>query len=240
MTVAKRLFVFLAVASLAAPIAGAALAAPIPEAASGYAGHAYVNATTGVVSWSRPSSPTATGVDVYSNVLSAANFGISSTDLTATWGDRVTTTGTGTLEEMDFSIYNSGSSAGPLQTVSFVIGYFDGTTFTNIGAFSTAPIDFGPGGLPAGFYTLITVMGLSPLAINLITNDVIVTQEVLDHTGAATRLGVASLDPPTIGSSVPTMYINTPTIGPPGFYTIANNNANPGYRINVSTPPTPT
>jgi hypothetical protein len=63
-------------------------------------------------------------------------------------------------------------------------------------------------------------------------------QQVATKTGTANRLGIASLDPPTIGSSSNQMYVNASTVGPAGFYTIGNppSNANPGYRINLSQP----
>jgi hypothetical protein len=223
--------------AFAGVVAGSSLAGPVPES-NLYYGHAYVDMTTRTVSWNRPITPVLTGTDVYSNVASSPEFGISSTDLNAQWGDRVTLTGPGTLDENDFTIYNSGSSAGNLLTVAFVIGFFDGPTFTNLGAYGTVPVDFGTG-LPPGYYTFITVTGLSPLAINLPT-DVIELQAVTDHTGPADRLGIVSLDPPTIGSSIPQMYINAADIGPAGFYNITGYNANPGYRINVIPPPTPT
>jgi hypothetical protein len=82
---------------------------------------------------------------------------------------------------------------------------------------------------------------LSGLGINLATTNVIVTQQLYDAPGNATKLGIASLDPPTIGSSPAYFYVNSSTVGPPGFYTVSGGlNANPGYRINVMTGPVPT
>src|SRR5689334_13163463 len=54
--------------------------------------------------------------DVYNNTNPTPSTlgAVASTDLNAQWGDRVTTTGTGVLQENDFTIFNSGTSAGPL------------------------------------------------------------------------------------------------------------------------------
>ena len=83
-----------------------------------------------------------------------------------------------------------------------------------------------------------TVVGLSPFNINVNTTDVLITQTLLAKTGPANRLGIASMDPPTIGASNNQMFINSLTVGPPGYYNVGNPpvNANPGYRINVNVP----
>jgi len=191
---------------------------------------------------STPNQTDATG-DVYNNSTpqAPANFGFSSTDLNSTFGDRVNTTGTGLLQENDFTIFNSGSSAGPLLTATYLISFFDGPSGNPLGAYQTT-VNFGAG-LPAGFFAVVTATNLNGLNINLNTQDVIVTQKLVNKTGAANRLGIASFDPPNIGSSANTMFVSSSTVGPPGFYNIGNppQNANPGYRINVNqaTPATP-
>lgn len=176
------------------------------------------------------------GIDVYSNVASAANFGFSSTSLTSVWGDRVTTVGVGILDEHVFTIFNS--AGGSLLTANVAVNFYDGVTSVFLGGYTTS-INFGAG-LPIGTYSVVTVSNISPLAININTTDVIVTQTVTAKTGLSNRLGIASLDPPTIGSSTNTMYISSATVGGgvPGFYNIGNppQNANPGYRINLIAP----
>ena len=232
---AFRLFAI--AATLLAVTAGWAAADITQEPILGYHGHAYVDIVTGDVTWDNSVPSPLVGTDVYSNVTSPPNFGFSSTDLASTWGDRVTTTGTGILAENDFTIFNSGSSAGPLLTFQCAINFYDGTSLASLGGYATPVINFGAG-LSPGFFSIITITGLGGAGINLNTTDVIVTQQVIAKTGPASRLGIASLDPPTIGSSANTMYINSGTIGPAGFYNIGNPplNANPGYRINVNTP----
>jgi hypothetical protein len=237
MHLAKRLPSFTAALSIAGLIAGTAVASPVAEPVPGYAGHATVTLGTGVVIWDQALPAALSGLDVYSNVGSSPNFGFSSTALASVFGDRLTTTGIGTLEENTFTIYNAPNSAGPLLSASFQISFFDGPTGLPIGGYSTPPVTLGAG-VPAGSYAFITVNGASALNLNLPT-DVIVTQKVLAFTGTATRLGIVSLDPPSVGGSTPQMYIDSPPTGPPGFYTITGQIANPGYRINVIPPPVP-
>lgn len=217
--------------------AGTAAAQVVAEPLGGFAGytvHDHLTQTTHL----QPNAPAALPVVVYDNTASAANFGISSTDLTAIWGDQLATTGTGTLSEMTFTFYNSSSSAGPVLTANLGLEFYDGNTFAFIGGFN-ANFNFG-GGLNPGFFTLASVTSLEPLAIDLLTTDVIVLQTVISQTGTANRLGIASMNPPTVGSSGPDMYIDALTVGAAGWYTVGTTPANPGYRVSVVTAPVPT
>jgi hypothetical protein len=211
-----------------------AMAQLTPEPAQ-YFGTLRVDELNGNTSWS-PNAAELVG-DVYNNTnpQAPANFGFSSTDLASIFGDQLNTTGIGLLLGNDFTLYNSGSSAGPLLTAQVLVTFFDGVTSVSLGSYATT-VNFGAG-LPAGSFAVVTVSNLGPLAITLPTQNVIVTQKVVTKTGLANRLGIASLDPPTVGSSANTMYISSSTVGPAGFYNIGNPpaNANPGYRINVST-----
>jgi|CXWL01.1.fsa_nt_gi hypothetical protein len=172
---------------------------------------------------------------MYDNTASAANTGISSTDLLATFGDRVLPVGFGVLSSQTVTLFNSGSSAGPIFTATIVVQIFDGITNVLIGAYS-ANVDFATG-LNPGFYSLITVTTLDPFAINLNVPDLIVTQTVTQFTGTATRFGIASLTPPTVGSSPPSMYCQAVTIGGgiPGFYNFGVP-TDPGYQLLVTVP----
>lgn len=221
---------FLGAASVADPAA--------TEPAPTYAGHIYMDFATGATT----SSPAGVG-DVYANTTTVT-AGASSTDLVAVFGDRVTMTGSGFLDQIDFSIFNSGSSAGPVLTATFNLTFYDGTVPplpAPFGGFTTAPVNFGAG-LNPGFYSLVTVTGLSGLGINL-TTDVLLTQTVTSFTGTATRFGIVFADPPTIGSSLlpaaNTCYIQATTFGGgvPGYYSFAAPNGNVAYRINVSDTP---
>jgi hypothetical protein len=177
---------------------------------------------------------------VYDNTLSAANFGISSTDLSAVWGDELLTTGTGLLTSQRFSLYNPGTSAGPLLTATIGVTILDAGTSALLGGYSVS-VNFGAG-LNPGSFSLVSVTGIDPLLINLTSTDIIVLQRVVSFTGAANRLGVASLTPPTVGSSPGTMYITASTVGggTAGFYTIATGPANPAWQVGVIPPPVPT
>jgi hypothetical protein len=200
--------------------------------------HVYVDMGTGLQYTPKHSTIQLAG-DVYNNTnpQAAANFGFSSTDLASQWGDRVTTTGTGILQENDFTVFNTGSSAGTLLSATFNIALNDGSSLAALGGYTTGLVTFGSG-LPPGFFSIITITGIGGLNINVNTTDVLIRQQIATKTGLANRLGIASLDPPTIGSSSNTMYINSSTVGPAGFYNVGNppQNANPGYRINLSAP----
>jgi hypothetical protein len=217
--------------------AGAVMAQAVAEPVGNFAGwyvHDHVTNTTTL----QTNAPQAVPVVVYDNTASTASFAVSSTDLASTWGDELLTTNVGTLSATVFSLFNSGSSAGVLLTAQIRVDFFDAITAAPLGAFTTN-VNFGTG-LPQGFYSLITVTGLDPLAINLNTSDVVVTQKVLSKTGAANRLGIVSFNPVTVGSSDPDMYIASATIGPAGWYTFGNGPANPGWQVSVVTAPVPT
>lgn len=173
----------------------------------------------------------------YDNTASAPNFGFSSTDLAAGWGDECFTVATGLLSTHMFTLFNAGTSAGALLTAQVGVDFYDGPSATFLGGYTTN-VNFGTG-LPAGFFSIVTVTGLDPLVINLSSNDLVVIQSVLSKTGAANRLGIASLNPITVGGSVGSMYINASTVGPAGFYNIGNPPvpAHPGYNISLAPPP---
>ena len=232
MRVAKA---FAAVLVLLASVAGAAMAQDLETGA--FHSHVYIDLGSGL-QYKPSGSATELAGDVYNNTnpVTTVLGGLSTTDMAGTYGDRVTTTNTGILQEMDFTVFNPSTSAGPLNTASFTIGLFNGTTSASIGGFTTGTVTF-TGGLPIGTYTIVTITGISALNINLNVTDIIVTQKIAARTGTATRQGVVLIDPPTIGSSTNTMYISNSS-QPGGFYTINSGaiNANPGYRINVQQP----
>lgn len=216
-------------------VAGVAMAQNEIETGT-FQGHIYIDMGTGLQYSPKGGYVTQVAGDVYNstNPTSPAIAGVSTTDMNGIYGDRVTTTGTGILQELDFTVYNPASSAGPLASAAFQIGLFDGTTAAGLGGFTTSSV---PVALNPGFFTIITVTGLSGLNINVNTTDVVVTQKISSRTGTANRQGVALLDPPSIGSSTNTLYISN-TSTPAGFYTLGTPpiNANAGYRINVQQP----
>ena len=176
---------------------------------------------------------------VYDNTASAVNFGFTSTDLAADWGDRLLLTGTGLVSSHVFTVGNSSTTGLNLLTAQIAVDFFDTASSTFLGGYTTN-VNFGAG-LPPGFFSLVTVTALDALAINIPNPDIIVIQTVLSKTGPANRLGIASLNPPTVGSSPISMYIAASTVngGVPGFYNIGNPPlpANPGYQLGLAEPP---
>lgn len=235
MKIATTLRLTLAALALCA-WAGAASAQLVGEPLGTFAGYTIHDHVTHATTL-QPTAPSALPVVVYDNTASAAQFGFSSTDLGAVFGDQLATTGTGTLTSCMFALYNSTSSAGPVLSAVFTVSFYDANTLAALGSF-VANVGFGAG-LPAGFYTFVSVTSLDPLAIDLTTTDVVVTQTVSSFTGTATRLGIVSLDPPTVGSSDPAMYVDASTVGPAGWYNIQGFNANPGYQVSVVSGPVP-
>lgn len=216
-------------------LTGAALAADLTPEPAEFFGEVTVNLGSGdqMIHHDPQLLP---GIDVYSNVASAANFGFSSTSFASIFGDEVFMSGTGILDQHVFSIYNGGGAN--LLTATIAVNFYDAVTSGFLGGYTTN-VSLGAG-LIAGQYTLVTVTNISPLAINLNVSDIVVTQTMTAHTGASTRCGIASLTPPTIGTSPNTMYINSSTVGPAGFYNIGTAPnflpANPANRINVLAP----
>jgi len=237
MKLANAMFAALAALTLTLGAAGSARAQLDPEPAQ-YMGHARMDLRGSTSNWVVGPATQLAG-DVYNNTnpLATPIFGFSSTDFASIFGDRVTTTGTGILAENDFTVYNG--AGGNLLTASFNIGLYDASTSTFLGGYTTGVVNFGTG-IPAGQFTVITVTGLSALNLNVNTTDVLIVQQIATHTGTSAAAGIASLDPPTIGSSANTMYISSSTVngGVAGYYNIGSppRNANPGYRINVTQP----
>ena len=190
-------------------------------------------------SYSRPQGtdmPSALAIG-YDNTGSSSNFGLSSTDLAAEWGDRIFLMGTGLLSSHKLTIFNSsGNGGGPLLSADLGVDFYDGGTNTFIGGY-IAHAEFGAG-LGTGFYAIVNVIDLEPWLIQL-PSDVLVVQRVISHTGAANRLGIASLDPVTVGASPSSMHIFASTIGGgiPGYFVVLNGNANPGHQIGLAQPP---
>ena len=198
-------------------------------------GHARKDVDVDISSFD-PAPPTdfAAG-NVYANEAVSLGVGLSSTALASTWGDRVTTTSPGTLLEQDFTVFNSPSSAGALLSASFHVALYDAVTFAYLGGYTTGVVSFGAG-LPPGGYAFVTASGLASRHIALPTTDLLVLQQVAVATGAATRLGVVFYDPPNVGASAPSMWIDSPTFGPAGYYTVGGVHANLGARLLADLP----
>ncbi|MDX9912919.1 MAG: PEP-CTERM sorting domain-containing protein [Phycisphaerales bacterium] len=206
----------LALIALAGAASGA-LADVSSESAGQFAGAMSIDYRTGAPT---PGTPRFQGT-AYSNVLGTTIRAFSSTDLSADYGDRLTTVGTGTLDAFTFGLFNSGTSAGPLGSATVDIAFFRGVDGSPLGGFG---VNTGAINLAQGFFTLLTISGLSGLGIDLDTTDIIFTQSIRTGTitGGATRTGVVSLEPIQIGSAIPQLYINATTVGAAGFYNITS------------------
>jgi hypothetical protein len=141
----------------------------------------------------------------------------------------------GTLLEQDFTVFNSPSSAGALTSASFHVTLYDAVTLAFLGGYTTGTVTFGAG-LAPGAFAFVTVSGLSARHIAVPTTDLLVLQQVAVATGAASRLGVAFYDPPNIGASAPSLWIDSPTFGPAGYYTVSGVHANLGARLLADLP----
>ena len=177
-------------------------------------------------------------VVAYDNSTAAPSLAFASTDLATKWGDEIHAVAGGTLSEMKFSIFNSGSSAGTLTGATFDLSFYNltgGTLGTRIGGFSTSLTFQTP--LAQGTYSVLTATGLASLGI-VLPQDFIVTQQVTAKTGTASRLGIVSLSPVTTGTS-PNSYYRSGTGFSSGFYN-STGPVNPIYSFKVLTlAPTP-
>ena len=187
------------------------------------------------------SADKAVATTVYDNTTSTTSLAFSSTDLTMKWGDQCVTVGTGMLDSFKFSVFNSGSSAGTLTGATFRLKFYamtgtDVTTKSLLGSYDGS-ITFSTA-LAKGFYSVITSTGLSTLGINLTSTNLLVTQEVVSTTGAATRLGIVSLNPVVTGSSTAAFY-EKGAATTEGFYTSTSGAVNPIYQINTVAVPAP-
>lgn len=218
-------------------LAGAASADVIAETGSFQnAGTQTIDLNGNVLSSARGATTT-----VFSNLQTgyAADRAFSSTDLTAVFGDELTMTGTGRLQEFSFTIFNSGTSAGALTSAQMQIQFYRASDGSSIGGFN---VNTGTLNLNAGFFTALNVTGLDALNINLDTTDIIVTQTILSRVGTASRLGLVSTTPTSVGSSVDQLYIDAADVGGGvgGFYNITSAGVpvafKAGYQVVVPAP----
>ncbi len=173
------------------------------------------------------------GVTLYSNTTSAANVATSSANLDTRWGDTLNMVGTGILDSFSFTVFNSssGGNTGLINTYDVDVRFFRASDLSFIGGF-TGQVNFGTG-LNVGFYSVVTFVDLAGFGINFDTADILATQARVAHTGGSVRMGVASLNPVTIGSSPDNFYKDDPSSPPAGFY-VFSGGATPaqlGYQV---------
>ena len=222
-------------------LAGLALAAAAGSAQAEFEtaqfGNAYtIDARTGTMVASSGFGSRATAI--YSNTASPANFGVSSNSLGAIWGDEMTTVGTGTLDELQFGVFNStsGGNVGAFQNATATINFYRSVDGSSLGGFNVTLANVG---LAAGFYTIFTVTNLSGLGVNLDTTGIIMTQQLSGVTGGTNRMGVVSLQPVTIGSTGTSLYVSGAANvggGAAGYYNFGNPILNGALAAQISIP----
>ena len=134
------------------------------------------------------------------------------------------------------------SSAGTLTAATFRLSFYalDATssvaTKTLLGSYDGS-VTFSTA-LAKGFYSVVTSTGLSALGINLTSTNLLVTQEVISKTGTASRLGIVSLGPVTVGSS-PAYFYEKGAATTEGWYTSASGDVQVVYQMNTGAAPAP-
>ncbi len=165
-------------------------------------------------------------MDVYSNVTYyQASMAITPEGTDHVFGDRISTTGFGVLDESLVSVYNSSSSPGPLLTATLRVSFYDASDWptypngypTTLFGWYEQVWDFGTG-LAPGEGALISATGLAGFGIALTSTTLLVTHQVVSHTGNVTGLGVGLYHPPTTGNSdAEYWFVDTPDY-PAGMY----------------------
>ena len=254
-------------------IAVAAIVAFVPSFAAAqmetahYFGHAYYDVASGKVTWGEAPASRG-GTHIYNNAPlispATATAGISAPASDGpVFGDRMTTLGTGILQEHSFTVFNStsGGNTGQLDAAEIELRFYkyDGTNLpgvggsTLMGGYLSGEIDFtdggnDPTGLPAGYYTVLTFINLDTLAIpiNLSQTAIYATQQIgsQSFSGTTTRLGIVAANPLLAGTTSPdSMYLSGASNaggGAAGMYNFGAPpiQANPGYDIVVPEPAT--
>lgn len=212
--------------TLAIALSHAAIAQVSIEPVRGCFGRLVLDAATGAAHFSRVDDASSLQV-VYNAFTAPMNFGISSSNNAVVWGDSVLLVRSGTLDEIVLNLYNSLGSYATLDSASLAVQIEDPATNSLLGSW-TMRADFVPyGGLPNGYYVLLGISGLSAQPVS-VGGWLVVKQRVLSSPGYPfAGLGVASLSPPGVGSSPPSMYSSDT----PGFFTISGTPADLGYRL---------
>ena len=167
--------------------------------------------------------------NVYSNLSPPGTvtvvFGLA--ELDTVYGDQLVTTGTGTINELALTVYNSdaGNSL-PIVTMNVEVTVSRDADNSFLGGFS-GNVDFGAG-IPPGQAAVVTFTNLDALPTPIVTDTtaIRVEQQRISHTGGSNRMGVACLDPIQIGDSPDNMLFNG------GLFSLFLP-LNPGYRVSV-------
>lgn len=161
------------------------------------------------------------------------------------FGDDFTLAAAGSLSEMTFSIFNSSAATSgtptPMTAINATINFYDSNTFagaalsTPIGSLGTT-FSFGASPLAPGFFTLLTVTGITGVSLPA-GSPVLITQQ-LNPTGSA-RHGIISIGAPVVGTTGGTDFYQRGTPTPTeGFYTSTAGPINVSYELVVPEPAT--
>jgi len=158
------------------------------------------------------------------------------------FGDALNLTAGGTLATFGLSLFNSssGGNTGSILTGTTVVKFYDNTVPYSGGTLTdpllgTASINWdfiASGGLAPGFFTT-SITDLSAFNIVLPQN-IFVTQQFTENSGASTRNGIVLFGNPTVGSSPANVYIKS-SATPEGLYSFSNNPNQFGYQVQVQT-----
>jgi hypothetical protein len=154
------------------------------------------------------------------------------------YGDTLTLSAGGILQNFGLTLYNSSSSAGSIITGTTTVKFYDNTIPYTSGTINnpllgTAIINWDyTGGFPLdpGFFDT-QVVDVSGLNIVLPQN-VLVTQQFSQTSGGSTRWGIALMSDPLVGSSPNKVFISS-SATTAGLYTFSGNPGQVGYQIDV-------
>jgi len=181
---------------------------------------------------------------VYDNLGTGATAGYAEANTgNPIFGDALSLSQGGPLATVGLSIYNSssGGNTGSILGGTMAINIYDNTAAYGGGALSALPllgsanetVNFGGGGLVAGFYTTLT-FDLSSLNIAL-PQSIFITQQFTETSGTSLRNGAVLFGNPTTGSSPDTVYISSATTVE-GLYALSSPNQF-GYQITTAPEP---
>jgi hypothetical protein len=177
---------------------------------------------------------------VYDNLATSPTAGYAEANTNhPIFGDALNLTLGGKVSIFGLSIFNPNVvGSGSIIAGTVTLDFYDNTTPYAGGALSAEPllasvtgtINFGTG-LPVGFFSKVS-FDLSSLNITVPQN-IFVTQQFTETSGTSTQNGVVLFGNPTIGSSPPTVYINSGAT-PEGLYAFGGGNPNQfGYHVEI-------
>jgi hypothetical protein len=178
---------------------------------------------------------------VYDNLSTSPTAGYSEANANnPIYGDSLSLSQGGHLTMFGLSLFNSssGGNTGSILAGTTQVRFYDNTSGYSGGSLAALPLlgtatvnwSFG-GGLLPGFYATDS-FDLTGLNI-ILPQNILVTQQFTETSGTSTRNGVVLFGNPAVGSSPPTVYINSSATAE-GLYVFANNPNQFGYSVEVA------